>query len=395
MLKPESWSLTLLLGALAGMTALAIDMSLPALPTLTRELAASPQSVQLTLNLFILGYAAGQLIYGPLSDRFGRRRMLLTGLTVYTIAGFACALAPSIEVLIAARLVQGFGACVGPVLGRAVVRDHMTGRRAAQTLSYITLTMALAPLIAPTIGGFLLSRLGWPAIFVFFGTFGLALLGATWLGFGESLKQPDLQALRLSRLLSNYKAFFTNRLCVGYAFVNGFVFAGLFAFLSGSPYVLIEVYGVPSSRFGLYFAWSACGVILGAFTNSRVVHHFAGDRVLRFGLGVLTAAGATLLLLCWTRWGGPLAMMVPIMAYLFGQGLIMPNATVAAMEPLPHMAGMGASLLGAIQMGGGSFSGLAVAALYNGTPMAMGGTIAAMAVGASLSYYGLIRRRSA
>jgi MFS transporter, DHA1 family, multidrug resistance protein len=394
MLKPESSSLTLLLGALAAMTALAIDMSLPTLPTLTRELAASPQSVQLTLNLFILGYAAGQLIYGPLSDRFGRRRLLLVGLTIYTIGGFASALAPSIEWLVSARLVQGFGACVGPVLGRAVVRDHMTGRRAAQTLSYITVTMALGPLVAPMIGGFLLNRLGWPSIFVFLGAFGLALLVATWFGLAESLKQPDLQALRLARLLSNYRAFFANRICVGFAFVNGFVFAGLFAFLSGSPYVLIEVYGVPSDHFGFYFAWSAAGVIAGAFTNSRLVHHFSGDRILRFALGLLVVAGAVLVLLCWTRWGGPLAMMVPIFGYLFGQGLIMPNATVAAMEPLPHMAGMGASLLGAIQMGGGSFSGLAVAALYAGTPMAMGGTIAAMAIGAFVSYFGFIRRAS-
>ena len=394
MLKPESRGLTLLLGALAAMTALAIDMSLPALPTLTRELATSPQSVQLTLNLFILGYAAGQLIYGPLSDRFGRRRMLLIGLTIYTIGGFACAFSPSIEVLVSARLVQGFGACVGPVLGRAVVRDHMTGRRAAQTLSYITVTMALGPLVAPMIGGFLLNRLGWPSIFAFLGVFGLALLGATWLGLAESLQRPDLQALQLARLLANYRTFFANRICVGFAFVNGFVFAGLFAFLSGSPYVLIEVYGVPAGRFGFYFAWSACGVILGAFTNSRLVHYFSGDRILRAALLMLVVAGTILLLLCWTRWGGPLAMMVPIMAYLFGQGLIMPNATVAAMEPLPHMAGMGASLLGAIQMGGGSFSGLAVAALYGGTPMAMGGTIAAMAVGAFLSYHLLVSPRS-
>src|SRR5579872_1154859 len=145
MLKPESWGLTLLLGALAGMTALAIDMSLPALPTLTRELAASPQSVQLTLNLFILGYAGGQLLYGPLSDRFGRRRMLLLGLCVYTLAGFACALSPNLETLVTARLVQGFGACVGPILGRAVVRDHLAGARAAQALSYITVTMSVAP----------------------------------------------------------------------------------------------------------------------------------------------------------------------------------------------------------------------------------------------------------
>jgi len=269
----------------------------------------------------------------------------------------------------------------------------MTGRRAAQTLSYITLTMALAPLVAPLIGGFLLNQFGWPAIFLFFGTFGLLLLGATWLGFAESLKQPDPQALHLARLLANYRTFFVNPLCVGYAFVNGFVFAGLFAFLSGSPYVLIEVYGVPSGRFGLYFAWSACGLILGAFTNSRLVHRVSGERVLSLGFAVLLSAGAVLLVLSWTRWGGALAMMVPIMAYVFAMGLIMPNATVAAMEPLPHMAGMGASLLGAIQMGGGSFSGIAVASLYDGTPMAMGGTIAAMALCAFLAYHGLIRRR--
>jgi DHA1 family bicyclomycin/chloramphenicol resistance-like MFS transporter len=252
--------------------------------------------------------------------------------------------------------------------------------------------MALAPLIAPMIGGFLLNRFGWPAIFAFFGVFGLLLLGATWFGLAESLKQPDPQALRLGRLLANYRSFFANPLCVGYAFVNGFVFAGLFAFLSGSPYVLIDIYGVPSGRFFLYFAWSAVGLILGALANSRLVHYFSGERVLRAGLAVLVIAGGTLLLLSWTRWGGPLGMMAPIMAYLFGQALIIPNATVAAMEPLPHMAGMGASLLGAIQMGGGSLSGLVVAALYNGTPVPMGGTIAAMAVGAFLSYYWLVRR---
>jgi MFS transporter, DHA1 family, multidrug resistance protein len=393
MLKPESKGFTLLLGALAAMTALAVDMSLPALPTLTRVFATTPDRVQLTLSLFVLGYAGGQLIYGPLSDRFGRRRMLLIGLGVYTVAGFACAFSPSIEVLVTARFIQGFGACVGPILGRAVVRDHMTGRRAAQTLSYITLTMALGPLVAPFIGGFLLNQFGWPAIFLCLGGFGLALGVAAWLGFAESLKQPDPNALRLARLLANYRTFFANPLCVGYAFINGFVFAGLFAFLSGSPYVLIEVYGVPSGRFGFYFALSALGLMTGAFTNTRLVRRRSGERVMRLGFAVMVAAGLVLILLSWTRWGGPFALMVPVMIYVLAQGLILPNATAAAMEPLPHMAGMGASLLGAIQMGGGSFSGILVAALYDGTPMAMGGTMAAMGFCAVLSYYLLVRRR--
>jgi len=153
MLKPQSWGLTALLGALAGMTALAIDMSLPSLPTITSRFQASPKSVQLTLSLFMVGYAGAQLFCGPLSDRFGRRRVLIGGLAIYTLAGYACAVSSSIEMLVTARLIQGCGACVGPVLGRAVVRDHMTGPRAVQTLSYITLTMSLAPLVAPSSAG--------------------------------------------------------------------------------------------------------------------------------------------------------------------------------------------------------------------------------------------------
>jgi len=392
MLKPESWGLTFLLGALSAMTALAVDMSLPALPTIAAVYRANPETVQLTLSLFLVGYAGGQLFYGALSDRFGRRRMLLAGLAVYTCAGFACAVSPGIAFLVTVRLVQGFGACVGPILGRAVVRDHMTGARAAQTLSYITLVMGMAPLVAPILGGYLLDRIGWQSIFIFLGSFGLILAIATWAGFAESLKDPDPQALRLSRLAGNARAFFSNRLCVGYALVNGFVFAGLFAFLSGSPFVLIEVYGVAARDFGYYFALSAVGLFVGSLANSRLVRYLGHELAMRWGFLVLNLAGAGLLALAWTRWGGALALMIPIMGYVVALGIILPNATAAAMEPLPRMAGMAASFLGAIQMGGGALSGYAVAALYAGTPMAMGGVIAAMAVGATLVYALLIRR---
>jgi len=393
MLKPQSWGLTALLGALAGMTALAIDMSLPSLPTITSRFQASPKSVQLTLSLFMVGYAGAQLFCGPLSDRFGRRRVLLGGLAIYTLAGYACAVSSSIEMLVTARLIQGCGACVGPVLGRAVVRDHMTGPRAVQTLSYITLTMSIAPLVAPIIGGFLINQFGWPAIFAFLGSFGLLLFATTLLLFPESLKNPDPHALRFGRLVSNAGAFFSNRRSFGCALVNSFVFAGLFAFLSGSSFVLIDIYGVPVDRFGFYFALSACGLIVGAFINGRLAHRFAGERVMRGGFALLLGAAAVLLAVAWSRRGGPLLLMLPIMAYVMALALIQPNATAAAMEPLPHMAGLAASLMGAIQMGSGSLSGLAVAALYDRTPLPMSGTIAAMAVGAFLSYYWLVRRR--
>jgi DHA1 family bicyclomycin/chloramphenicol resistance-like MFS transporter len=374
------------------MTALAIDMSLPALPALARDFAAPADRVQLTLSLFLLGYAGGQLVCGPLSDRFGRRPLLLIGLVVYALAGVTCALAPRIGVLLAARLVQGVGACVGPVLGRAVVRDHLSGPRAAQMLSSLTLVMALAPLLAPIIGGQLLEHFGWQAIYLCLGVVGAALLAATWAGFGESLKHPDPQAITPARLLANYRTFLGNRHCLGFALVNGFGFAGLFCFISGSPLVLIEVYGVPSARYGLYFGLSAVGIMLGAATNKRLLHRFSGERVLRWGLVLLLAAGLLLLLQSATRLGGAAGVMPPVMLYVFAYALTAPNATALAMEPLPRMAGMAASLMGAIQMAGGSLAGWLVSLVYDGTPLAMGEGLALMAAGAFATYHLLVRR---
>lgn len=387
MLRPGSLPFTALLGALTAMTAFATDMSLPALPTLTRSFAASPERVQLTLSLFILGYGGGQLFYGPLSDRFGRRPMLLAGLAVYALSGFACAFAPTIEVLVAARLIQGLGGCVGPILGRAIVRDHYSGAHAAQMLSYVMLVFALAPMVAPLLGGALLDLFGWPSIFFAFGVFGLTLMFVTWLGFEESLPVPDVHALKLHRLAANGRRFFSNRHCVGYMLINSFIFAGLFSFISGSPFVFIEVYGVPPGRFGLYFALSAVGIVLGALANGRLVRNRPPERVLRLGLMLLACAGAAMLVLALAGWGRPLLFTLAMMAYVFAQGLCMPNAIAAAMEPLPDMAGMGASFLGAMQMLGGSIAGYGVNALYDHTALPMASVIAAMGIAALLSYH--------
>jgi MFS transporter, DHA1 family, multidrug resistance protein len=387
MLRPNTLSFTLLLGALTATTAFATDMSLPALPTLATVFAASPDEVQLTLSLFVLGYGGGQLVYGPLSDRFGRRPLLLAGLLIYTAAGFACAFAPGIGALVGARFVQGLGGCVGPILGRAVVRDHFSGVRAAQMLSYVTVVFALAPLVAPSVGGVLLDLFGWRAIFLTFGGFGLALSIATWLGFAESLSAPDPQALVWGRILANARLFFSDRRCVGAMLVNCFIFAGLFAFISGSPFVFIEVYGVPPGRFGLYFAMSALAVMAGAAVNGRLVRHLPPIRVLRIGLSVLALAGLAALGMVALGWSGPFLFMLAVMGYVFAQGISMPNSIATAMEPLPQMAGMAASLLGAVQMAGGAAAGYAVNALYDGTALPMAAIIATMGLGALLSYH--------
>jgi DHA1 family bicyclomycin/chloramphenicol resistance-like MFS transporter len=365
-------------------------MSLPALPALGRSVGAAPDRVQLTLSLFVLGYGAGQLFCGPLSDRFGRKPILLWGLAVYTVAALAAALAADIEAVVWARLVQGLGAAVGPVLGRAVIRDHWEGTRAAQALSHVMVVFALAPLVAPLLGSVLLALWSWRAIFLAFAAFGGVLLLATALALRESLRLPDREALAPRRLRANVRAFFLARRSVGFAIVNCCTFAGVFAFLSGSPFVFIAGYGISPERFGLYFALVAAAIMAGALANSRALRRLAPEHVLRIGIALLAASGLGALIIAASPWSAPLPLMLAVMGYVFGQGLTVPNATAAAMEPLAHMAGMGASLMGAAQMLVASLVGYAATALYDGTALPMAAFIAAMGIGACLSYYLLV-----
>jgi len=394
MIRSDSRALVVLLGAMTALTALAIDMSLPALPALSAEFDASPERVQLTLSLFIIGYAGGQIFHGPLSDRFGRKPVLIGGLVIYVAAAIACAVSQSIDVLIAARLVMGFGGCVGPVLARAVVRDHYGGSLAAQMYSSLTAVFALAPLVAPTIGGWLLVHFSWRAIFVVLTLFAGTLFVVIVFGFAESLKAPDRDALRLGRLVRNYQTFLASRVCLGYALLNGLCWAGIFAFLSASPFVFITVYGVAPEHYGYYFAVLAVALVIGALSNKRLLRRHAHDRVLRWGLMATVAGGAAVLAACITRWGGAGGVMAGFMLYIWGQAVVAPNAMAAALEPVPHMAGTGAALLGVVQMGCGAVAGYAVNALYDGTPVPMGVVILAMALATAALYFAMLRRPS-
>jgi DHA1 family bicyclomycin/chloramphenicol resistance-like MFS transporter len=214
---------------------LSIDMTLPALPALGAALSATPDQIQLTLSLYLVGYAAGQIVIGPLSDRFGRRRVLVGGLAVYSLATLACASSPSISILIAARLFQGVSASGGPVMVRAIVRDHFEGDRAAHTMSSLTTVFAVGPLLAPIIGGALLVRYGWPSIFLFIAFWSFVLLIVAWTFLGESLSEPDQQALQPARILANYRTFFTTRVAVGHAGLNGYARWGCSRFSLARP----------------------------------------------------------------------------------------------------------------------------------------------------------------
>jgi MFS transporter, DHA1 family, multidrug resistance protein len=393
MLNPHGRAFRVLLGAQSMVSSLAVDMSLPALPAIAADFETSAARAQLTIGFYLLGYASGQLFYGPLSDRFGRRPMLLIGMTVYTLSGFLCALAPTIDAMIALRLLQGFGGAVGVVVTRAAARDYFHGRELAQTLSSITAVQAFGPLLAPVIGGVLATHFDWWMIFLVQGGFAGAMLVATWDGFGESLQQRDLHAIRPGRLLANYWTFFSNPRCIGFALVSACVFGGLFIVLSASPFVLIEVYGLSSQAYGFFFGASVLGYMVGSFGNRRLLRGaMQSETLLRCGLVILIIAALAMLVFATKMWGGVAGIMGPYVVYCFAISLVQSNAIAAAMEPVPHMAGTGASLMGAIQMASAAIGGFIVDLFFDGTGTPMGVGMASAAIGATIFYWLIARR---
>lgn len=393
MLNPHGRAFRVLLGSQSMVSSLAVDMSLPALPAITAALHTTPARAQLTIGLYLLGYAAGQLFYGPLSDRFGRRPILLTGLALYTLSGFLCAFAPTIDIMVAVRLLQGFGGAVGVVVTRAAARDHFGGRELAQMMSSITAVQAFGPLVAPVLGGIIATHFDWHVIFLVQGCFAALMLATTWAGFAESIKQRDVHAVRPGRLVTNYWTFLSNPRCIGFALVSSCVFTGLFIVLSASPFVLIEVYGLSSQAYGFFFGFSVLGYMVGSFGNRRLLRAMVqSETLLRCGLVILIAAALAMLFFAAKMWGGVAGVMGPYVIYCFAISLVQSNAIAAAMEPIPHMAGTGASLMGGIQMASAAVGGFIVDLFFDGTGTPMGVGMASAAIGATIFYWLIARR---
>lgn len=374
--------LTILLAALTGLTALSIDMSLPAMPQLQETFGASVSSVQLTLSIFLAGFALGQVFCGPLSDRWGRRPVLLAGLALFTLAGLACAGSTSLTMLLAARFVQGAGASVGPVVARAIVRDRFDPRRAASVLSQMTQVMIVAPLLAPTLGGHLLVHMGWPAIFVVLGASGALMSVICWRYLPETAR-PSMVAdgeAQKTNTRGNLREVLKHRESLRHALTTCFAYAGMFAYVGSSPFVLMDGFGVAEEDFGYYFAMTATALLISATVNrSLLKRHTPSLHILRRGVLVVFGAGVSLALAAWLGVGGLAGVLVPMMAYMFGQGLLMPNATAAAMAPHGESAGLISSLMGALQTAGGALAGYLVGAFYDHTPISLAVTVAAFA----------------
>jgi DHA1 family bicyclomycin/chloramphenicol resistance-like MFS transporter len=263
-LRPDSVAFIILLSALGGLTPLSIDMGLPALGAIGHSLRVSPASAALTLSLFLVGFAFGPVVLGPLSDRFGRRPILLAGCVLFAVAGIGCALAFSLPVLLFWRLLEGIGAGAGSTLSVAIVRDLFDGATARARLSYVATVGSIAPMIAPSLGAIVLAWLGWRAIYGFLATAGLFLFAAVLLGFAESHPKIDATALHPKTLAANYARIFRNRICLGYTLVAALNFGCMFSYISSSPLVMMGVLGVSPTYYGWTFAATAVGIMAGA-----------------------------------------------------------------------------------------------------------------------------------
>ena len=362
----------LILGALSAFGPLAIDFYLPGFPAIALAFGTDEKHVQLTLASYFLGLSIGQLAYGPVADRFGRRIPLLFGVSLFTLASLACAFAPNLEWLIAARFVQALGGCAGMVIARAIVSDKCDAVQSAKVFSQLMLVMGLAPILAPMLGGLLVNLYSWQAIFLSLTVFSAMASLAVALGLPESMpathpRQP------LSGALTQYRRLLGDRIFLGHALTGGIVMAGMFSYIAGSPFVFIKLYGVPPEHYGWLFGTNAAGFILVAQLNARLVGKTGPAFMLSRTIWVYLAAALTLLAVAGLRTEQLWPLLVPLFICIASLGCIIPNASACAMNGQWARAGSASALLGCLQFSVAAAAAALVGVLHDGTavPMAL------------------------
>ncbi|MBU0901044.1 MAG: multidrug effflux MFS transporter [Gammaproteobacteria bacterium] len=378
--------LLLILGSLSAFGPLAIDFYLPSFPALAQAFATDVEHVQLSLAAYFAGLAIGQLVYGPLADRFGRRKPLLFGVLLFSLASLACALAPSLEWLIAARFVQALGGCAGMVVSRAVVRDLCDPINSAKVFSQLMLVMGVAPILAPLAGGLLLSAFGWPSIFICLTLFSLICLLALAKWLPETLAK-DVPPAPLRGAVGEYKRLFANLPFLGYALTGGFAVAGMFAYIAGSPFVFIELYGVPAEHYGVLFGSNALGFILVAQLNAWLVARHGPAYWLGKTVWFYLACGLALLLVALAKPQALWPLLIPLFGCIACLGILLPNASACAMAGQGRHAGSASALLGSLQFVIAASAATMVGVLHDGSAWSVAVVIFAcglLAVGFSL-----------
>jgi DHA1 family bicyclomycin/chloramphenicol resistance-like MFS transporter len=361
--SPTPLPLVVLLGLLIALPALGTDLFVPALPALADALGVPASTAQLTLTLYFVGLAAGQLLWGPLSDRYGRKPILIGGLAIMLVASGAAASAESLAAVVVARLAQGFGMASGALIGRTIARDLYAQEEAARLLSSMAVVFSVVPIAAPLVGGVVADAAGWPPVFWAMAGVALALLAAT------SLLRETAPAERnvRPRVFSTFRAILRDRRFLAPYSVLLCSQVGILAWVTNSSFALISGLGVGATAYGAMFTLVMSGQIVGSWLSSRLVLRLGIPRMLRSGAALMFAGGAAAAGLAWSGVGHWAAVVAPFVLFLFGAALVVPNATAAAMAPFPRSAGAASSLIGTIAFAMGALIGAALGAAFDGT----------------------------
>ncbi len=384
-----------LLTGLVAFQAISTDLYLASLPTMVQIFATTEAKVQLTLSVFLLGSALMQLAYGPISDRFGRRPVLRVAIALYVAASLACAAAPTIEALIFFRLMQAVGSCAGVTLGRAVARDLYAPVVAARVLAYMASAMAIAPIIGPMLGSWMTVHLGWQANFLFLAGFGAICLVGLYTLLDETNLHPDPHAIAPKRILSNYASLLRDRVYVGYALAVTLAYCGIFCFISGSSFTLIDVLGLPTEYFGFCFGAAAAGYSVGALMAGRLIARFGIQPMVTTGTLISAVFGLLGALLAWAGIATVWAVLLPFVVVMVGIGFTLPAAIAGAIGPYPRMAGAAAAMVGFLQLGIAAAVGVGVGQILDGTTRPMMTAVALVSTLGLASFWGLVLRNPA
>ncbi|MGI8901052.1 MAG: multidrug effflux MFS transporter [Nocardioides sp.] len=384
--------LIVVLGSLIALGPLTIDMYLPAFPQLADDLNASPSAVQLTLTGMLGGLAFGQLVIGPLSDAFGRRKPLLVGLTAHLLSSLVCAVAPSIALLGVVRVVQGFAGAAISVVALATVRDLFAGSAMARTMSRLMLVIGLAPILAPSLGGFILQVTDWRGIFVVLAAVALMLVAVAFFGLEESLPPERRRSPRVGATLRTYRFLLRDRTFVALVLMAGLMFSSLFVYVAGASFVLQEGYGLDERSFGLVFGANSLALTVFSQLNPTLIRRFGPVNVLTFAIGLSIVAAAAVVLAGATGVGGLIGVLIPLMLVLGAAGLAIPNTPALALTRHGEAAGTASAMLGFSQFGVGALVAPLVG-LFGGTSaVPMGAMMLLVTVLAAALMVGVVRR---
>lgn len=374
--KRQRFIIILILGLLSAIGPFSIDMYLPGFPAIAIDLNTSIDMVSYTLASFFVGICIGQLVSGPLLDRFGRKRPLIIGMFFYILASVGCALSTSIEALIVFRFLQALGGCVTMVAPRAIIRDVFPVNENAKIFSMMILILGVSPIIAPTTGSLMIASFGWYSVFLVLGAISLVVVLMVIFLLPES-KQPDPSfSLKMGPIMASFSSVLKNRQFFVYTLSGAIAAAGLFAYLAGSPFVLLTFYGVTEKEYGLIFAIVASGLITASQINNLLLKKYSSIQIVRATLFVQTIAGGLLFVLTALNVAGLYSTIVLIFVFLSCQGFNFPNSSALSMAPFEKEAGSASALMGAIQMAFGALAAASVALLNASSPLPMAGVMA-------------------